>query len=835
MQKYNLLVVSSSSLKNLFSKAELSSEYNISWCSVENLEYFKFQLQNSIDLIVLDESFASPGKMVIANQFSVSKIIVSEKLAKDQELFFLEQNIVQIIKDVKDCQILIHSINNIIKNEKKIQEKIKRMETQFQHDKIAISQIDEKTGIYNETTFSIKTKEMLLRNPEVTYMLLRFDIDHFKAFNESYGFAEGDNLLYQIGQAFIRTKEPSKTFGHIRGDHFVVCMPYENFDPESEISKITDFLKSLYPDFYFIVRMGIYIFENPQEDVPLAISRTLLTLYSAKNSYNKHFAFYDKKLSNKLLDEQEFTSEMSQALERENFAVYFQPQYDYTTESLSGAEALVRWQHPIRGLISPGLFIPLFEQNGFITKLDEFMWDKSCSYMRKWIDQGLNPVPVSVNISRRDIYNPNLVEHFKNLLKKYNLSPKNLRLEITESAYMENPEQLISVVKQLQKTGFLIEMDDFGSGYSSLNTLKDVPVDILKLDMKFIESNSETESGINKESRGGSILSSIVRMANWLKLPVIAEGIETKSQADFLKSIGCFNMQGFFFAKPMPAEKYEELLSTLPSIDEKVFVDSEFFSAINFLDATNQNALLFNSFVDAAAIIEWTGTTIETIRINDQYFEELNTTRDSYAHFNKDFLGRLDKSSRNIFLSTLAEAKRSKKESFCEIQCLPTYNGGEKFWIRARIRYLAKTVTSDIYYLAIENIDFRMKLLDMNTNLSEQLSSIMETVPCGILILCWAENPKVTFVNEKFASMIGYSIIELNKIINDKPFSVIPEKNKKKIKQTIKNNLEMKINDFSMEINFVCKNGSEKKLSIRFQTNERSNGTLFMNLIALEN
>lgn len=831
MKKYNLLVISSVSLKKLFSKNELSSEYNISWCSVENLEYFKFQLQNSIDLMILDKSFSSPGKMVAANQFSVPKIIISEKISKEAELFFLDQNVVQIIKETKDSQILIHLINNIIENEKKTQEKIKRIETQFQHDKIAISQIDEKTGIYNETTFSLKTKEMLLKNQEVQYVLLRFDIDHFNAFNESYGFAEGDNLLYQIGQAFIRTKKPGMTFGHIRGDHFVICTPYDTFNPEEKISLITNFLNSLYPDFYFIVRMGIYLIENPHEDVPLAISRTLLTLCTAKNSFNKHYAFYDKKLSNKLLDEQEFTSEMSQALEKENFAVYFQPQYDYTTESLSGAEALVRWQHPIRGLISPGLFIPLFEQNGFITKLDEFMWDKSCSYMRKWIDQGFNPVPVSVNISRRDIYNPNLVQHFKDLLKKYNLSPKHLRLEITESAYMENPEQLINVVKELQKIGFIIEMDDFGSGYSSLNTLKDVPVDILKLDMKFIESNSEKE----QSSRGGSILSSIVRMANWLKLPVIAEGIETKSQADFLKSIGCFNMQGFFFAKPMPAADYEELLSTLPVINEKTPADSELFNAINFLDATNQNALLFNNFVGGVAIIEWTGTTIEPIRINDQYFEELNTTRDSYAHFQKDFLGRLDKSSRNVFLSTLAESKRSKKEVFCEIQCLPTYTGGDKFWIRSRIRYLAKTVTSDIYYLAIENIDFRMKLLDMNTNLSEQLTAIMETVPCGILILCWSETPKVTFSNEKFASILGYSTIELRKIITENPFSIITEKNKKKIKQTIKNNIEMRIREFSIESTFICKSGSEKKLTLRFQTNERSNGSLFLNIIALEN
>ena len=278
-----------------------------------------------------------------------------------------------------------------------------------------------------------------------------------------------------------------------------------------------------------------------------------------------------------LLKEQELISEMEPALAKRQFILYLQPQYDYTTNTMTGAEALVRWKHPEKGLIPPGLFIPIFENNGFICKLDLYVWEEACRLLRKWIDLGLNPVPISVNISRRDIYSQNLVDIFENLIKTYKLDPRMLRLEITESAYMDNPEQLIKVVDDLRDLGFCIEMDDFGSGYSSLNTLKDVPVDVLKLDMKFIMS--ATQGTDSEKSKGGHILSSIVRMANWLKLPVIAEGIETGIQADYLKSIGCFYMQGYYFAKPMPVDEYERLLSVTSDSKTLLTIENQILSS----------------------------------------------------------------------------------------------------------------------------------------------------------------------------------------------------------------------------------------------------------------
>ncbi|MGL6015591.1 MAG: EAL domain-containing protein, partial [Selenomonadaceae bacterium] len=206
--------------------------------------------------------------------------------------------------------------------------------------------------------------------------------------------------------------------------------------------------------------------------------------------------------------------------------------------------------------ISPAVFIPAFERNGFIMELDIYIWEIVCRLLRKWIDAGYDPQPISVNVSRLDLYRTDLCDVLNNMVKKYNLDPGLLQLELTESAYTENPQQIIEVTKQLQKMGFPILMDDFGSGYSSLNMLKDISVDVLKIDLHFLDSQDES-------GRGGNILNSVVRMAEWLKIPVIAEGVETKQQADFMRDIGCYCVQGYYYSKPIGVEEYEALMNSI--------------------------------------------------------------------------------------------------------------------------------------------------------------------------------------------------------------------------------------------------------------------------------
>lgn len=295
------------------------------------------------------------------------------------------------------------------------------------------------------------------------------------------------------------------------------------------------------------------------------------------------------------------------ALKNKDFKIYLQPQYNYESGKIIGAEALVRWVHPKRGLIMPNTFIRPLEHRGLITQLDRFVWEEACSFIRKTIDSGVEPIPISVNVSVMDLRQCDIVEIFVDLIDRYAIPVQLLQLEITESTYMENPARISSLVSELQQRGFSVEIDDFGSGYSSLNTLKNIACDVLKLDMGFIDNNVVG-------SRGGNILNSVVRMAHWLKTPVIAEGVETYEQAEYLKSIGCVFMQGYYFARPMSVEDFQQHMNyESENLLKTKYRESNIDNAERFWDISSQEALLFNSFVGGACITEYDNHHVEDI------------------------------------------------------------------------------------------------------------------------------------------------------------------------------------------------------------------------------
>lgn len=249
------------------------------------------------------------------------------------------------------------------------------------------------------------------------------------------------------------------------------------------------------------------------------------------------------------VDEKFMTDSMKEALEKHQFQVYYQPKYDMKTEKVAGAEALVRWMHPEKGMISPRQFIPIFEKNGFITELDSYVWETVCQDMNKWKQQGYPAAAVSVNLSRKDLCNPRLLIILSDLLEKYKIPANYLHLEITENAYTDDYEKMIETVCELRKLGFMIEMDDFGSGSASLNMLAELPIDVLKLDMDFIQTETARASG-------KGILGFVISLAKWLNLSVVAEGVETPEQLTILQSMGCNFVQGYYYEKPMPEKEF---------------------------------------------------------------------------------------------------------------------------------------------------------------------------------------------------------------------------------------------------------------------------------------
>ena len=400
------------------------------------------------------------------------------------------------------------------------------------------------------------------------------------------------------------------------------------------------------------------------------------------------------------MEEQELVSDFKEALRQKQFVVYFQPQVDYVNGTIIGAEALVRWQHPVKGLLSPAIFIPLFESNGLVSELDEYVWDRTCYYLHKWFveTQREQSIAVAVNISRVDIYKQNLCEILQGLVAKYQLPPGVLKLEITESAYMENAQQLTITVNKLRAAGFKVGIDDFGTGYSSLNTLKDIYVDALKLDMRFLEHNENDE-------RGGNIVSSIIRMAHWLKMPVIAEGVETKEQADYLKSLNCFYMQGYYFDKPMSADAFEKLLQTSELGQFTRYRGVNLDSVAAFWDPSAQTALLFNSFIGGAAILEYSNGKPEILRANDNYYSELRTTRAAYVDSGHAIFDRLDAENSKLFLRTIDEAvcKGTDEASACVLHH-PSLVDGTMLWTKVQLRLLAQNGEDYLLYMAITDL-----------------------------------------------------------------------------------------------------------------------------------
>lgn len=412
---------------------------------------------------------------------------------------------------------------------------------------------DELTGIYNKQAFYAKTKEMLLDNPDKNFDLLRINIERFKVLNDLFGESTGDKLLWYIGKFLKEINLPLCVSGRLYADNFVVCYEAGKGDSRRMINTLQMVADSFAINNRTILSFGLYRIDDKTLPVSVMCDRANMALWKAKGNFKNPYCEYDEKMRQQVLKEQKIINAMEMAIQNKEFTLYLQPKYDIEKGTIIGAEALVRWISLENGFISPGDFIPVFENNGFVYEVDKFIWEESCRYLRKWLDEGREVHPISVNVSRIDLYDPKLVQHLVDLREKYQLPSQYLELEITESAYTEDPEQIITITRQLREAGFVILMDDFGTGYSSLNMLKDIQIDVLKLDMGFLKSSDYS-------AKGGNILTAILKMAESLKMQTIAEGVETKEQVEFLKSIGCKYVQGFYYSKPLPVDEFEKLI-----------------------------------------------------------------------------------------------------------------------------------------------------------------------------------------------------------------------------------------------------------------------------------
>ena len=395
------------------------------------------------------------------------------------------------------------------------------------------------------------SNEVIRKNTDRQYALIQFDVARFKAINEMYGEAFGDEMLNYFLEALKVICSPEQLYVRLTADVFMVLTSYET--DSDLLAFVEDMNQNLlnYKDIAYRLVFGICKITDFLQPLRKYGDRAALARQSIKTNALEYVKFYEEGMKDTVLNNKYIEDHMEKALKNHEFVMYLQPKYSIEKNVIVGAEALVRWIQKDNGIIQPNQFIPVFEKNGFIKKMDAYIWEAACKTIRRWIDMGTEPLPISVNVSRVHLNDDTFIHVLNDLVQRYRIPKHLLEIEITET--VDNTERMIGYIMTLKKDGYVLLMDDFGSGYSSLNTLKDTQFDVLKIDREFLQNFIESD-------RGQKIVAHTIDMTKAIGMDLVAEGVETKEQADFLSDCGCDIAQGFYYARPMPVEEFEKLL-----------------------------------------------------------------------------------------------------------------------------------------------------------------------------------------------------------------------------------------------------------------------------------
>ena len=558
--KRRILIVEDELINQELLRIMLSETYEILFAATgtEALKIIESEHQ-TLSLILLDLNLPDMKGMDILRQLkadpAAAKVpVIVMTSERESEVESIEEGAVDFIpKPYPQAEVVRVRIRRTI-------------ELSEDRDIIGQTERDQLTGLYNREFFYRYAEQYDRYHKDLPTDAIVLDINHFHMINERYGKAYGDEVLRKIGE---KVRDVVKDAGGIvcrrSADTFLVYCPHRSDYPEI-LDRVSVLLSGNDKKENRVwLRMGVYADVDKSIDIERRFDRAKQAADTVKNSFAKAIGIYDDSLLEQERQTEELLEDFASAIREKQFLVYYQPKYDITRSEpvLSSAEALVRWKHPKRGMVSPGAFIPVFEKNGLIQELDNYVWNEAAAQIRDWKERFGVSVPVSVNISRIDMYDPYFIEKLDDIVARNGLEHRELLLEITESAYTEDSAQIVSTVKQLRGKGFRIEMDDFGTGYSSLNMISDLPIDALKLDMQFIRNAF-------RERKDTRLLEVIFHLAESLEVPTIAEGVETAEQMLTLKSMGCDIVQGYYFSRPLPADEFEPLVAEKEEQEEKV-------------------------------------------------------------------------------------------------------------------------------------------------------------------------------------------------------------------------------------------------------------------------
>lgn len=556
------------------------------------------------------------------------------------------------------------------------------------------------TGLHHRRKFFSVARLLLQSKKTGNYCLMAIDIEHFKLFNEWYGQGTGDQFLISIGKHLEAAQERfGGVAGYLGNDDFAILLP-NNPEVLSDLqNQILSCVNQFGGQAGFQPAFGLYAIEDITAPVQTMYDRASMALASLKGNYVQRVCWYIPAMMEDLQGDHKLLSEIQRALENGEFTFYAQPKCNMATGKIIGLEALVRWNHPNRGVIGPGEFVPLLERNGFISELDQYVWDLVCASVRRWIDSGHRAVPISVNVSRADLYTLDVAECFTGLVEKYGLPPDLIEIEITESAYVENFELISSVVEKLRRAGFHVLMDDFGSGYSSLNMLKDIKLDVLKIDMKFLEMDGQSAD------RGRGILAAITSMAHMMGLRMIAEGVETREQMEFLLDIGCLYGQGYYFYRPIPAGEFAPLLADENNIDFRGIkaMTIKGLKLKELLNGDQLSEIMVNNILGAAAIYDVSEDGVELLQANQQYCKIVHTNAVDLEEHRQPLTEDVYQGDRKKFLDLFLRARKNAVDG-AEEDIRSILADGSSIWMHMRVFFMREQDGHGLYYSAVSDV-----------------------------------------------------------------------------------------------------------------------------------
>lgn len=580
--------------------------------------------------------------------------------------------------------------------------------TGFARVSIEAPRIDAATGLLGKEAFFDEAAAYLRHSGARDVSIVCFDVDHFKLFNDLHGLDCGDELLRYLGRALALRFSPdgAQPLARLAADTFALCAT--GIRPERVERILVDISSECPNGIDAIVRAGVYRIEDPASPVSIMCDRAVIALRTVKGSYFDRVALYDPGMREALVLEREVVAGIESALREDRIELFLQPKCNIRTGKIVGAEALARWRHPERGIVAPGEFIPLIERNGLVRSLDLRVWEKTAAWIRGLIDEGVQPVPVSVNVSRADIYLVDVAAELHALVERYGIEPSLIEVEITESAYSERPDRIVAAFDELAERGFTVLMDDFGSGYSSLNMLKDINVDVLKIDMRFLDRD---------DRRSKDIMESVIRMARWLDLPVIAEGVETREQVNFLLDVGCSYAQGYYYARSMEAAAFEALLTDGSKVQhEQCALQDARRPILDFRDLLHENTIsdrMLSSIIGSVALYSYADGDLRLIRGNEAYRRLIATLGEGVngAEEGGSLLPFVHDEDRDALVAAAEETVRSCPDDGVEVVVRRMGTNG-CHWHKMRLFHLNTTNGSATVYGSVTDVTERMEYME---------------------------------------------------------------------------------------------------------------------------